>query len=172
MRRKRQILVIGHNDSGCTPDIEKIAYDVGSEIARSGSVLISGGMGGVMSASCRGALDAGGTTVGIIPHNKHEYANEFCEIVIPSGMGLARDFINAFAADGVIVVGGGAGTLSEMCAAYMHGRPMVSIRGTGGVAEEYANRFIDHREKVMITGVDSAEEAVTVILEKISAEAA
>ena len=56
MVRRRQILVIGNNDNGCTPDIEKLAYDMGSKIAKSNSVLITGGLGGVMRAACHGAL--------------------------------------------------------------------------------------------------------------------
>ena len=169
MARKRQILVIGHNDKGCTPEHEKIAYDTGVEIAKSNSVLISGGLGGVMRASCHGAHDAGGLTVGIIPQGEHTFANEFCDVVIPSGMGLTRDFLNALSADGVIIIGGGSGTLSEVCAAYMHKRPMVAIRNTGGTAEQYADKFLDHRENIKIIGVDSPKEAVEFILEKITA---
>lgn len=168
MARRRQILVIGHNDGGCTSEHERIAYETGTEIATSGSVLISGGMGGVMRASCHGAHDAGGLTVGIVPHNEHNAANEYCDIVIPSGMGLARDFLNAQSADGIIIIGGGAGTLSEVCAAYMYERPMVAIRNTGGTADKYADTFVDHRERIKIIGVDSPKEAVNTIL-KITA---
>lgn len=169
MVRKRQILVIGHNDNGCTPEHEKIAYETGSEIAKSGSVLISGGLGGVMKASCHGAHDAGGMSIGIIPQGEHSFANEFCDIVIPSGMGLTRDFLNALSADGIIIIGGGSGTLSEVCAAYMHKRPMVAIRKTGGTADLYADKYVDHRENIKIIGVDSPKEAVKLILEKITA---
>ena len=169
MVRKSQILIIGHNDNGCTPEHEKIAYDTGVEIAKSGSVLISGGLGGVMKASCHGAHDAGGLTIGIIPQNDHSLANEFCDVVIPSGMGLTRDFLNALSADGVIIIGGGSGTLSEVCAAYMHKRPMVAIRNTGGTADKYSDKFLDHRENIKILGADTPQEAVKLILEKITA---
>ncbi len=169
MVRKRQILVIGHNDNGCTPEHEKIAYETGALIAKSNSVLVSGGLGGVMRASCHGAQENGGLAVGIIPQGEHSAANEFCDIVIPSGMGLARDFLNALSADGIIIIGGGSGTLSEICAAYMHKRPMVAIRNTGGSAEKFADTFLDHRENIKILGADSAEEAVKTILEKITA---
>ena len=169
MAKKLQILVIGHNDNGCTLDHQKIAYETGREIAKNDCVLITGGLGGVMRASCHGAHDAGGLTVGIIPQGEHTFANEFCDVVIPSGMGLTRDFLNALSADGVIIIGGGSGTLSEVCAAYMHRRPMVAIRNTGGTAEQYADSFLDHRENVKIIGVDSPKEAVELILEKITA---
>ena len=169
MTKKRQILVIGNNTNGCTPKHEKIAYEVGSEIAKSDSVLITGGLGGVMTAASHGAHDANGLTVGIIPQDDATMANEFCDIVIPTGMGLTRDFLNALTADGVIIVGGGSGTLSEVCAAYMYKKPMVAIRNTGGSIEPYIDGFIDHRENIKIIGVDTPQEAVKKILELITA---
>ena len=169
MAKKRQILVIGHNTNGCTPEHEKAAYAVGVEVAKSGSVLITGGLGGVMTAAAHGAKDAGGLTVGIIPQSDASEANEYCDIVIPTGMGLTRDFLNALTADGVIIVGGGSGTLSETCAAYMNKKPMVAIRNLDGPIEKYIDGFIDHRENVKIIGVDSPQESVRKILELITA---
>ncbi|MDH3515524.1 MAG: TIGR00725 family protein [Nitrosopumilus sp.] len=169
MVKRRQILVIGHNTNGCTSEHEKIAYDVGVEIAKSDSVLITGGLGGVMTASSHGAKDAGGLTVGIIPQSDASEANEFCDVVIPTGMGLTRDFLNALSADGVIIVGGGSGTLSETCAAYMNKKPMVAIRNLNGSVMQYIDGYLDHRKNVKIIGVDTAQEAVRKILELISA---
>ena len=169
MGKKRQILVIGHNTNGCTPEHEKVAYDVGVEIAKSDSVLITGGLGGVMTAAAHGAKDADGLTVGIIPQADASEANEYCDIVVPTGMGLTRDFLNALTADGVIIVGGGSGTLSETCAAYMNKKPMVAIRNLNGPIEQYIDGYIDHRENVKIIGADNAQEAVKKILELITA---
>jgi len=168
MTKKRQILVIGNNTNGCTPKHEKIAFEVGAEIAKSDSVLITGGLGGVMAAASHGAHDANGLTVGIIPQDDATMANEFCDIVIPTGMGLTRDFLNALTADGVIIVGGGSGTLSEVCAAYMYKKPMVAIRNIGGSVEPYIDGFLDHRENIKIIGVDTPQEAVKKILELIT----
>ena len=168
MTKKRQILVIGHNTNGCTPQHEKIAYEVGAEIAKSDSVLITGGLGGVMTAASHGAHDANGLTVGIIPQADASMANEFCDIVIPTGMGLTRDFLNALSADGVVIVGGGSGTLSETCAAYMNKKPMVAIRNLNGPVEQYIDGFLDHRENVKIIGADTPQEAVKKILELIA----
>jgi len=166
--KKRQILVIGNNDNGCTPESEKLAYDVGSEVAKSNSILITGGLGGVMRAACRGAQESGGTTVGIIPQDDSSHANEFCDIVIPSGMGLTRDFLNALSADGVIVIGGGSGTLSEICAAYMHKKPIVALKNSGGIAAKYADGYLDHRKNVKIVGVETPQQAIKYILEQIN----
>ena len=169
MAKKRQILVIGHNTKGCTSEHEKIAYEVGAEVAKSGSVLITGGLGGVMTAAAHGAKDANGLTVGIIPQNDASEANEFCDVVVPTGMGLARDFLNALTADGIIIVGGGSGTLSETTAGYMHKKPMVAIRNLDSSVDSFIDGFIDHRENVKIVGVDTAQEAVKKILELITA---
>ena len=106
--KKHQILIIGNNDNGCTPELEKVAYETGAEIAKSNSILITGGLGGVMKAASKGAKEFGGLTVGIIPQNDKSKANEFCDVIIPSGMGLMRDFLNALSSDGVIAVGGGS----------------------------------------------------------------
>ena len=168
MPRKIQITIIGNNENGTTPELVKIAYETGMEIAKSGAVLITGGLDGVMKAASHGAKDGGGLAVGIIPQNDTSFANEYCDIVIPTGMGLARDFLTALSGDGVIIIGGGSGTLSETCAAYMHKKPIVAIKTSGGVAEKYADQYLDHRKNVLITGVDTPKEAVKVILEKIN----
>ena len=76
----RQILIIGNNDNGCTPEIEKIAYDAGKHVAESNSVLITGGLGGVMKAASHGAKDANGLTIGIIPQDDSSLANEYCDM--------------------------------------------------------------------------------------------
>ena len=166
MGKMRQILVIGNNDNGCTPELESIAYETGKEVAKSDSVLITGGLGGVMRSASHGAKDAGGLTVGIIPQDDSIMANEFCDIVVPSGMGLSRDFLNALSADGVIVVGGGSGTLSEICAAYMYKKPIATLKNSGGMATKYADQFIDHRENVKIVGFETPKDAVNYILEQ------
>ena len=168
LTKKRQILVVGNNENGSTPELEKVAYETGLEVAKSDSVLITGGLGGVMRAACHGAKDAGGITVGIIPQNDPSFANEYCDIVIPTGIGLARDFLNALSADGVIIIGGGAGTLSEICAAYMHNKPIAAIKNTGGIAEMFVDKYLDHRQNVKIVGVSSPKEAVKYILSKIN----
>jgi uncharacterized protein (TIGR00725 family) len=170
LARKPQILIIGNNENGFTAELEKIAYETGIEVAKSGAVLITGGLGGVMKASAHGAKDAGGLTIGIIPQNDASFANEYCDIVIPSGMGLARDFLTALAGDGVIIIGGGSGTLSEACAAYMHKRPIVSIKNTGGIADRYADQYIDHRQQVKIIGAVDPKEAVKLLLDRINSE--
>ena len=167
--RRNQILVIGHNTNGCTERHRTAAYEVGAAVAMSGSVLITGGLGGVMEAASRGAHEAGGLCVGIIPQDDPSHANPYCDVVVPSGMGLTRDFLNALSADGIIIVGGGSGTLSEVCAAYMHKRPMVALRGMGGAVAPYVDGYLDHRNNVKIVGADTPRDAVELLLPLIRA---
>jgi hypothetical protein len=84
-------------------------------------------------------------------------------------MGMTRDFLTALSADGVIIVGGGSGTLSEICASYMNKKPIVAIRNTGGAADRFIDGYVDHRKNVKIIGVDSPKDAVKKILELITA---
>ncbi len=165
---KRQILIIGHNDNGCTQAHKDIAYETGRLVAQKGAILVTGGMGGVMEAAARGAQESGGTTLGIIPQDGMAHANNFSEVVVPTGLGFMRNFVNVYAAAGIIIIGGGVGTLSEMCAAYMHEKPMVAILGTGGMADKYAGQYLDHRQSINIESADSPRAAVERVLEIIS----
>jgi uncharacterized protein (TIGR00725 family) len=83
-------------------------------------------------------------------------------------MGLTRDFLNALSADGVIVIGGGSGTLSEICAAYMYKKPIVALKNSGGIASKYADGYLDHRKNVKIVGVETPQQAIKYILEQIN----
>ena len=162
--RKLQIGVIGYNDDRCSEVAREMAYKVGKEIALSGSVLICGGLGGVMEAACKGAKDANGNTVGIIPQDKFSFANQFCDIVICSGIGFARDFIVATSSDGILAVGGGIGTLIEMSVGYMIKKKIVAISPSGGVSEVYAGKYLDERKRVLIESAPDAKSAVQAIL--------
>ena len=165
--RRIQIAVIGYNKDVCTEEARKLAYRVGREIARAGAVLICGGLGGVMEAACMGAKDNNGTTVGIIPKDDFAFANEYCDIVVCSTVGYARDFIVAATADAMIAVGGGIGTLIELSAGYMMKKPMVVVAGSGGTADQFGGKYLDERKRVEILIALSPEEAVTVLMEKL-----
>ena len=67
------------------------------------------------------------------------------------------------------IVGGGSGTLSEICAAYMHKKPMVAIRNMGGVTSQFIDGYIDHRKNVKILGADKPKDAVKTILDLLTA---
>jgi len=166
-RRVVQIAVLGSDKDVCTSQAYKIAYEVGKEIADEGFVLITGGGGGVMEAASKGAKAASGLTIGILFGSKKESANKYCDVIIPSGIGFARDSINANSADAVILVGGGVGTLSEATYAYFSEIPIIAMVKSGGTARKYANKFLDKRRKERIIPAKSAKEALKIIKEKI-----
>jgi uncharacterized protein (TIGR00725 family) len=90
-------------------------------------VIVSGGLRGVMEAACRGAKEAGGLTVGILPGTDRAAANAFVDVAMPTGLGEARNALVVRAADALIAVGGGYGTLSEIALALKAGKRVVGL---------------------------------------------
>lgn len=119
------ISVIGAAE--CDERLAGIAFEVGREIARAGAVLVCGGMGGVMEAASRGAREAGGTTVGILPDTTRDGANPHLTVALPTGLGEARNALVVRSGDAVVAVGGGYGTLSEIGLALKMGRSVIGI---------------------------------------------
>ena len=149
MQRRAQVLVIG--DSDAEPEQLRLAEAVGALIAQLGLTLVTGGRGGVMEAASRAAATAGATTVSIVPSTGLGDANPWSTVVIPTGLGHARNAVTALAGDVVIVIGGGAGTLSEIAFAWMHGRPILTLAGSGGWADRAAAHPPDGRQSSTIT---------------------
>lgn len=106
------ISVIGGGQA--TPEIEALAEQVGRELARKGVAVACGGLTGVMAAVCRGAKEAGGTTIGILPGGDPRAANQWVDIPICTGMGYARNVAVVLTGRAVIAVDGAYGTLSEI----------------------------------------------------------
>lgn len=163
--RRTQLLVIGSAADHCTEEARRLAYEVGAEAARHGMVVISGGLGGTMEAACKGARDNHGITVGIIPHDEMHHANPYCDVVIATGMGWARDFATAYSADAVIIIAGGAGALIETCVAYLKAKPVIAIEGSGGVADQVRGAYLDERKSVRILSEKDPRRAVEKALE-------
>jgi hypothetical protein len=103
------------------------AQETGRLLALAGAVLVTGGLGGVMAAASKGANEAGGIVLGLLPGDRHEAANPFCTAVVPTGFGEARNVLVVRAADAVIAIGGEWGTLSEIALAMKTGKPVVAI---------------------------------------------
>ncbi len=159
-KRLIQVLVIGSDGDHCPQTTYDAAKEVGAQIAARNAITVTGGLGGVMEAACRGAKEKGGMVVGIIPNEDMSYANPYCDIIIPTGIGFARNFITAYSADVAIVVGGGAGTYIEACVAYQKGKPIVALAGTGGTADKIADTFLDDRKTVKVISASSPKDAV------------
>ncbi len=128
MSRKICISVIGSGSGDAlSPQIAKIANEVGREIATRGAVLICGGLGGVMAEAAKGAKENGGLTVGILPGEDPDSANPFIDITLPTGLGFARNILVAYSGDAIIAVSGRLGTLSEISYALLIKKPVIGI---------------------------------------------
>jgi uncharacterized protein (TIGR00725 family) len=125
MNRARYVAVVGPGEA--SPQELQSAEDVGAGLAARGAVVVTGGLGGVMEAACRGARSRRGRTVGILPGEDRAAANGWVEIAIATGLGELRNGLVVRAADGVVAVGGGHGTLSELALALKLGRPVVGL---------------------------------------------
>jgi uncharacterized protein (TIGR00725 family) len=106
---------------------DRAAERVGAAIARAGAVLVCGGLGGVMAAACRGAVESGGVTIGLLPGDDRSAANQWVTIPIATGLGEARNTLVVRAADALVAIGGEYGTLSEIAFALKIGRPVVGV---------------------------------------------
>jgi uncharacterized protein (TIGR00725 family) len=139
VRRKGEVMrrtIIGVM-GGCDGDPHTLdqAYQLGRLIAARGWVLLNGGRPtGVMDASARGARDAGGLTIGVLFDAEREAASEHLDLVLPTGMGAARNAINVLASDVVVACRGQGGTLSEIALALRFGRPVVLLDFAPGAA--------------------------------------
>jgi uncharacterized protein (TIGR00725 family) len=106
---------------------EERAEEVGRLLAERGCTVVCGGGGEVMAAAARGAKSAGGTTIGILPGESREGANEWLDHVVVTGIGHARNLAVAASGDAVIAVGGSWGTLAEIAFAMRLGRRVVIL---------------------------------------------
>lgn len=111
----------------CAKKLKDQAYAVGAAIAEAGAILVCGGLKGVMEAAARGAREAGGTTIGIIPGKDREDANPFINIVIPTGIGEARNVVVVQSSDAIISLHGKYGTISEMAFCLKLKKPLLSL---------------------------------------------
>ena len=141
------IAVVG--GSKPAPDALTQAEAVGRELAQRGHTVICGGLGGVMEAACRGAREAGGHTIGVLPGADPRDANQHVEYPIVTNMGVARNAVIVLTAAAVIAVDGSYGTLSEIAIALNCGKPVVGLDtwrvsqpgdGTDGDDEEHIVR--------------------------------
>jgi len=147
--RKPIISVFGSNDLSESPEVEKECEELGRAIVDLGCRVACGGLGGSMTAVCRGARSSlhytSGDTIGILPMADADSANDYIDVVIPTGLGLFRNMLVAQAGDACISVRGGSGTLSEVAFAWQINKPVAAMSQTGGWSEELAGSKLDHR---------------------------
>lgn len=146
-----KIAIIGGREA--SEEILETAYQTGKIIAEQGHLLINGGRMGVMETSAKGAFDAGGLTIGILPGTDESDVNPYIKVALPTGVGLSRNSIIACACDGAIAIGGEFGTLSEIAYCKQFDRPVCAL----------------HSWNIKdIHQVESAEEALKYIEEECS----
>ncbi len=163
--RCRQIVVIGSSDETGYQDE---ARAIGAHIAGRGYVLITGGRGGIMESVSRGAAEQGGIVIGIHPGEDLDLANPFCSVVIPTGMGYARNAINILAADVVVAIGGKSGTLSELAYAKTYGKPVICCTFAGGWSAAFPQIHIEGQEDGLFMTAENPAEVCRLIDEIMS----
>jgi uncharacterized protein (TIGR00725 family) len=127
---------------------EARAEEVGRLLAEHGCSVVTGGGGEVMAAAARGAKEAGGTTIGILPGERHDDANEWIDHALVTGLGHGRNLAVAASGEAVIAVGGSWGTLAEIAYARLLGRPVVILEPGWELAGEGIERAATPREAV------------------------
>ena len=127
--RKQMITVSVIGGSQIDEKVEQMAHDAGRVIGEVGAVLVCGGLGGAMSAASRGAKEAGGLTIGLLPGKDKADANEFIDIALPLTIGFARNACVAASADVIVALPGSHGTSSEISYGLVYKRPIVDLGG-------------------------------------------
>lgn len=164
-----RIGVIGQ--SGDIPtELQQLAEEVGREIALRGAILLTGGTNGVMECASRGAKEAKGLVVGILPGDTMDRANKYIDIPINTGLSFDyRSLILVHSSDVLIMVGGGNGTLGELSAGYLNRKPVVILEPSGGWAKKirtiaYDEAFLDDRKSIKLEYAQTVKEALDIAL--------
>jgi len=168
MKRKLQIGVMGSSaDLNYSKKIEKLSYQLGFVIARSGNITVYGAekdYDSLSTAAARGAKKAGGLTVGVtygLGKNIWD-KSKYTDFIVVTGLerGGGREFVLVNSCDAIIVISGGSGTLSEITIAYQLNIPIVVLNGTGGWADKLADKYLDDRKRLKIKSAIKPEEAL------------
>ena len=160
---KAIISVIGASE--IDKEIEDKTIEIGRLIAKNHYAVACGGLSGVMEAICKGAKEEGGVTIGIIPHTEKSLANKYVDIVIPCPFSQARNIVVVLTGDVCLAISGKAGTLSEICFAWIYDKPIVALSSVQGWSSKIANQKLDNRRNDMIYGVSTPLEAINKINE-------
>ncbi|MBS0421188.1 MAG: Rossmann fold nucleotide-binding protein [Proteobacteria bacterium] len=154
--RARQVCVLGSAEPGSRA--YELAGDAGEKLARLGITVVSGCGSPATRVAAERALAAGGTVVSIVPSDDINLQNWPCTVLIPCGMGDARNLLMALAGDACIVIGGRAGTISEVCLAWLHRRPLLPLTGCGGWSDQLEKNPPDERGNAPILSWGSIAE--------------
>lgn len=156
-----QVAIVGSSEADA--NALKIAEQAGAVIARLGAALVTGGRGGVMAAASKGCVEAGGTVIAVTPHKQMDEVNDYAHYHIPTGMGWARNAITGMAGDVVLVIGGMAGTMSEIAYAWMYDRPIIAMSCCEGWSKRMASQKVDDRRNDTIIDCKTIAELETAL---------
>ncbi|MGJ8694589.1 MAG: hypothetical protein ACSHW0_19195 [Thalassotalea sp.] len=147
--RPPQICILGSAEEGSSA--YEMAEQAGVLIAKLGFTLISGCGSPATKAAAQAAHNLGGNVISIIPSADIDIQDWPCNVLIPCGMGDARNLLMALSGDACIVIGGRAGTISEVCLAWLHNRPLLPLIGHGGWSDSLPDNPPDERKNSSIT---------------------
>ena len=154
--RAKQVCVLGSAEPGS--QAFELAGAAGELLAKRGLTLVSGCGSPATRNAAEKALAAGGLVVSIVPSDDIGLKDWPCSVLIPSGMGDARNLLMALAGDACIVIGGRAGTISEVCLAWLHRRPLLPLTGCGGWSDQLERNPPDERANSRILSWSSIEQ--------------
>ncbi|MBU0636373.1 TIGR00725 family protein [Candidatus Micrarchaeota archaeon] len=162
---KLQIAVVGFagveeypKGNGPSQEHLQLAYEIGKAIAKQKWILLTGGKGGIMDASSRGAQEESGITVGFLRGSKRFQANKNTAIEVVTGFEEGgSEFTLVHSADALVVIGGGAGTLQEITIAYRLGKPIIILSPIPLLKDV---SFLDGRKKSALEKVNTPQEAI------------
>ena len=157
------ISVVGASD--VDKETENLTIELGRLLAKNNYAISCGGLSGVMEAICKGAKEENGLTIGIIPHKDKTAANKYVDIVIPVPFSQARNIVVVLSGDACVAIAGKAGTLSEICFAWIYQKPIIALSSVEGWSSKIANQRIDDRRSDVIHGVKTPQEAIDKINE-------
>jgi len=164
MKKKIKIGLIGPNTSGCSAELYQFGVKLGNSISSKNRIFFCGGAGGFMEAVSKGLKSSdstySGQTIGILQSDNSKNANEYIDIAIPTGIGIARNIILINTSDIIISAGGGAGTLSEIAFAWQKKKVVLCVTKFGGWAEELAGVDLDKRTKGLLIPQKSISDII------------
>lgn len=173
--RRKVIAVVGDAVVSAGSPKDVLAEEIGRALVDAGYRVMTGGLGGVMESACRGARSssryAQGDTIGVLPGHDPAEANAHVDIVIPSGLDHVRNSVVAHA-DAMIAIGGGAGTMSEICLAWIYKRLIIAMRVDGWSGRVEGQRIDDRIRYAdepddQVFGADSVEQAMAVLASRL-----
>ena len=154
--RRPQVCVLGSAEPGSSA--YEMAAEAGALLARLGITVVSGCGSPATRVAAERAIRGGGLVVSIVPPDTMPPPDWPATVVLPCGMGDARNLLMALAGDACIVIGGRAGTISEVCLAWLHKRPLLPLVGHGGWSHELPSNPPDERRNSQVLPWGSAAE--------------